>query len=177
MRTRPLIAVAAVLVAAGLALIFWPAGTGLGPTSTSSPTPPASNSPPPPLASSSSATIGTSPAVDQDHADPGRFEESRRVVEAFATAFTAPVDQNAWLVGLQPYVTPQLLDGFTHTDPQLRPAGQVQRVRHLEPGDLFRVTYSGGYAIACTVVPAAAGGWVVSSVEPVRPRAPTGNDL
>ena len=174
MSTRMLLALAGLLAVTGLALVFWPA-----PQTGSTDVPPPSASSPPTTSSPSSSVGGMSPDGEDghDHEDADELVAQRDVVAAFAVAFTAPGDQDDWLTSLKPYVTPDLLDGFTYTAPNQRPTGRAPNITHLEPGDVFQVTYRGGQTIACTVTAAPNGSWVIASVAPVRAPAPTGTDV
>lgn len=166
MKTRLLLAGALLLV--GVLILAWPDSSTTPQTGGTSP------------GSAPSATLPATPsgsdglAHDHDHSD---LEPQLSVVRAFADAFTAAGSQRQWIAGLQPYVTPDLLAGFTYTDPRLRPAGKVVKVIRLDPGELFQIELRGGQSLTCTVVAASGGQWVVDSFAPIETPLPTGTDL
>lgn len=117
------------------------------------------------------------PEREHPAAESAEQKEQRAVVDGFAKAFTADLEQKKWIAGLKPYVIPRLLDGFTYTDPKRLPEnGPVATVTRLEPSGNFEVTFKDKTKILCTVIGTATG-WAVSSVEPVRSPAPSGTDL
>lgn len=114
---------------------------------------------------------------DHDHGEPSVLREQHRVVAAFARAFTSTGPQKAWLADLKPYVTADLYQGLTNTDPTRRPIGRVKRVTAIaEPTGLFTVLYDNGSEIQCTLTESS-GGWLVSQVEPIRPPDQSGTDV
>jgi hypothetical protein len=177
MRSRRLIGLTSVLLLAGVLFLVWH-DSSTTPTSqtggtSSSSTPPATLPATPP-GSDGDLAHDHDHDHDHDHAD---LEPQLSVVRAFADAFTAGGPQRRWIAGLHPYVTPDLLAGFTYTDPRLRPTGKVVKVAHLQPGELFKVEVRGGQSLTCTVVAASGGQWVVNSFEPIEMPLPTGRDV
>lgn len=166
------------LVSAGLALLFWPAGKEQ-PSTASSPTSAAASHPAPdgmsPAPPSSSPRGGE--VEDHDHAPNPARSAQLALVDRFATLFASDRRQSRWLGSLRPLVTADLLAGFEFTDPRTRPRGRVVEVSHLEPGDLYQVTYDTGDRIACRLVRSSSGGWVVASVDPVQVSLPSGTDV
>lgn len=166
----PLGAAAAALAVVGLLLLFHPGG-GSQPTShpTSSSTTPSTPSP---------STAPVTPNLGGGGEPlPEQVAAQRKIVTGFAQVFTSTVSQQQWIEDLKPYVTDELLEGFRHTDPRVRPVGQVEKIRYAEPAGVFRVDYRGGQPILIRLVQAGTS-WSITSVDPVPPPSPpTGNDL
>lgn len=171
-----LIAAAVALAALGLALILLPTDPD--------PTAGKGQQPAPSPTASAPATTPSSPTPDQDgeehehehehEADPAQL----RLVDQFAQAFGARAPLKAWLDGLEPHVTPELLEGFRYTDPHRRLVGQVRQVAAVaELEHVFTVNYASGETIAVTLQPRAETGWVVTKVEPFKPPEQTGTDV
>lgn len=168
----PIGAAAAALAVVGLLLLFHPGG-GSQPSShpTSSATPTASSSPSPSTAPVTPNLGGGGEPL------PAQIAAQHKIVASFAKVFTSTVSQQQWIEDLKPYVTPELLEGFRHTDPRVRPVGQVEKIRYAEPAGVFRVDYRGGQPILIQLVQTGTS-WSITSVDPVPPPSPpTGNDL
>ncbi|MGL5823593.1 MAG: hypothetical protein ACRCYU_01845 [Nocardioides sp.] len=166
MMTGRLFLFAGFLVTLGIVLIFWPTTQQTPGSRPGGPTTPVSSASP--------------AAPDRAGSDHRREEKQAReeTAKKFIHAFTnTSLDRQDWLAGLTPYVTPDLLAGFAYTDLTRIPSGKVAGVRHLAPGDRFQIDFANGETIMCTLTDAVGVGWLVSSIEPVRALAPTGNDL
>lgn len=172
MTTRNLIILACLLALAGIVMLTWPQQDSSSSRS-SSPT-------------AAESTDGTSPSPTQ----PAQREtpdaateragsaEQEKIVKAFATAFSAAGSQQAWLAGLKPYVSAELLEGFRYTDPRRRTTGRPEQITDRSSTDevRFEITYTGGETIACTLSQDPAGAWTIDQIEPVRAIAPSGAD-
>lgn len=169
----PLGAAAATLALVGLLLLLHPGGGDTQPTGHPTPSP---------SASGSSSSTSTKPPVTPNLGGggeplPAQVAAERQIVAGFAHAFTSTVPQQQWIEALKPYVTAELLEGFRHTDPRVRPTGQVAKISYAEPAGVFRVDYTGGDPILIQLVQAGTS-WSISGVDPVPPPPPpTGNDL
>lgn len=186
MNTRLLLALAGFLALVGVLLLTWPQGT---------------DHPGPSSSSSSPAAAGTQGGTSPSRtADPGAGAptgsataegaepQAQKVAAGFAAAFAATGAQKAWLAGLKPYVTAELLDGFRYTDPHRRTTGHVEQITRRPASSSssgsaasssqtrFEITYTGGQQILCTVSQTPSGAWLVDSIEPVRAIAPSGAD-
>lgn len=103
--------------------------------------------------------------------------QQRRVVTAFARAFTATGPQQRWLSGLRPFVTAELLEGLRYTDPRQRAAGTFAGAAATAQAGQFVVDYRGGQPLNVTVTRHGTS-WRVDAVAPVPPPpAPSGTDL
>ena len=169
----PIGAAAAALAVVGLLLLLHPGGDHSRPTSH-----PTSSAPPTPSSSSSPSTPPVTPNLGGGGEPlPEQVAAQRKIVAGFARVFTSTVSQQQWIEDLKPYVTTELLDGFRHTDPRVRPVGQVAKIRYAEPAGVFRVDYRGGEPILIRLVQAGTS-WSISSVDPVPPPPPpSGDDL
>lgn len=165
----PLGAAAAALAVVGLLLLFHPGGSQPTSHPTSSSTTPSTPSP---------STAPVTPNLGGGGEPlPEQVAAQRKIVTGFAQVFTSTVSQQQWIEDLKPYVTDELLEGFRHTDPRVRPVGQVEKIRYAEPAGVFRVDYRGGQPILIRLVQAGTS-WSITSVDPVPPPSPpTGNDL
>lgn len=179
LRVPLLIAAAVALAALGLALILLPtdpdptAGKGQQPA----PSPTASTPATTPDQSTPDQSTPDQHGEEHEHeheADPAQL----RLVDQFAQAFGARAPLKAWLDGLEPHVTPELLEGFRYTDPHRRLVGHVRQVAAVaELEHVFTVSYASGETIAVTLQPRPAAGWVVAKVDPVKPPEQTGTDV
>lgn len=166
----PIGAAAAALAVVGLLLLFHPGGGHSRPTS--QPTSSAPSSAPSPSTTPVTPNLGGG-----EEPLPAQVAAQRKIVAGFARAFTSTVSQQQWIEDLKPYVTPELLEGFRHTDPRVRPVGQVEKIRYAEPAGVFRVDYRGGEPILIRLVQDGTS-WSITSVDPVPPPPPpSGDDL
>lgn len=171
MTTRNLIALACVLALTGIVMLTSPQQDSSSNRSSS-----------PAAESTDGMSPSTTPAAESEAPDAAAEsadqQEQKKTIRAFAVAFSAVGSQQTWLAGLRPHVSAELLEGFRYTDPRRRTTGHPVEVTDQSSTDTvrFEITYSGGEAIACTLVQDPAGVWTIDSIEPVRAIAPSGAD-
>lgn len=160
-RISHILGLSLVLVVVG-AFVLWPRDT---PPQDDTPPPASQQQTAPPNAPTPSSTSSPSP----EPPPPADLLGQRQVVVDFAAAFSAKGPMKTWISGLEPYVTPELLEGLRYTDPRLRPRGPAVDVRtDRDSQQAFVITYPGQARVRCTLAHSAQT-WQVSLIEPVRP--------